>query len=307
MLFKGTEGEFVEFSGDVQACQENARLTCQCMQALFDRPISLKEGNRSDQSAHIKSLVCDSGVRVEDTTRDKGRLVKYQELACRTLTMNELPPEGGAPRADGKRTGNTVHSTGPGSLRVFQAGAVDPLAAPPPPDRPPAKPAQEEMKLTFISFQNVMQANSKANTANFWGNVRVLSLPSDNPHLKIDLDEIVGTHQLPKGAMYLRCDRLDVLDQPYNGRSNQQMVAHDHVSVWSEEFQATCDDLYYNQAKDQVILDGQRTEAKLFKITTQGAEPQVLRGKKIIYNRTTGDAKVEGGDSIRGNQFPGRR
>jgi hypothetical protein len=30
-------------------------------------------------------------------------------------------------------------------------------------------------------------------------------------------------------------------------------------------------------------------------------------GKKIIYNRTTGDAKVEGGDSIRGNQLPGRR
>jgi lipopolysaccharide export system protein LptA len=163
------------------------------------------------------------------------------------------------------------------------------------------------MKLTFISFQDTMQANSKTNIANFWGNVRVLSLPADNPHLAIDLDDMVGKQQLPKGAMYLRCDRLKVSDRPFNGRPNQEMEAHDRVNVWAEEFSARCDDLYYNQAKDQVILDGPRTGATLFKVTAPGAEPQVLKGRKIIYNRTTGDAKVEGGDSIRGNQLPGRR
>ena len=41
--------------------------------------------------------------------------------------------------------------------------------------------------------------------------------------------------------------------------------------------------------------------------TVQGGKPQVLTGKKIIYNRITGDAKVEGGDSISGDQVPGRR
>jgi lipopolysaccharide export system protein LptA len=307
MLFKGTEGEFVEFRGVVQAEQENAHLTCECMQVFFDRPISLKEGNRPDQPARVSRLVADQAVQVEDTTRDKGRLVKYQYIACRNLTMIELPPEDGAPRADGKRAGNTVHCTGPGHVRVFQAGAVDPLAPPPPPGQAPAKPAQEEMKLTYISFKDAMRANSTANTANFWGDVRVLSLPSDNPHLEIDLDEVVGKQVLPKGAMYLRCDRLKVLDQPDDGRSNQQMEAHDRVYVLAEEFSARCDDLYYNQAKDQVILDGPRTGATLFKVTAPGAEPQVLKGKKIIYNRRTGEAKVEGGDSIRGNQFPGRR
>jgi lipopolysaccharide export system protein LptA len=306
MLFKGTGEQFVEFRGGIQAVQENARLACECMQVFFDRPISLKEGNRPDQPARVSRLFCDGGVRVEDTTRDKDRVVKYQYLTARELRMIQ-EPDGAAPRPDGKPAGNDVRAAGPGTARVFQAGAVDPLAPPPPAGRPPAKPAQEEMKLTFISFQDTMKANNRTNTAKFWGNVRVLSLPADNPHLEIDLDVIVGKQQLPKGAMYLRCERLEVLDQPYNGRSNQQMEAHDRVSVWSEEFRATCDDLYYNQAKDQVILDGHRTQARLEKVAVQGAKPQVLTGKKIIYNRTTGDAKVEGGDSISGDQLPGRR
>jgi lipopolysaccharide export system protein LptA len=319
MLFKGTGEQFAEFRGDVQAVQENARLTCECMQVFFDRPISLKEGNRSDQPARVSRLNCDRGVRVEDTTREKDRVVKYQLLVCQELRMLALEPEPGA-RPDGKGPGNEVRAAGPGSARVFQAGATDPLA-PPPPNGPAAKPPPraggpagtpgkpaEEMKLTFISFQSTMNANSKANSAKFWGNVRVLSLPSDNPHQEIDLDDILGKQQLPKGAMYLRCERLEVLDQPYNGRSNQQMTARDRVEVWAEEFSARCDDLYYNQAKDQVILDGRRSgEATLFKVTTPGAKPQLLKGKKIIYNRTTGDAQVEGGDSISGDQLPGRR
>jgi lipopolysaccharide export system protein LptA len=307
MLFKGTEGEFAEFHGDVQAEQENARLTCQCLQVFFDRPISLKEGNRPDQPARVKSLVCDRGVRVEDTTRQKDRVVKYQLIVCQRLDMIALGPEAGAPRPDGKGAGNKVRCTGPGSARVFQAGAVDPLAPPPPPGQPPAKPAQEEMKLTFVSFKGAMQANSKTNTANFYDDVRVLSLPTDNPHQEIDLDDIVGKQQLPKGAMYLRCNQLRVFDQPYNGRSNQQMDAHERVYVWAEEFSARCDDLYYNQAKDQVILDGRRTGVKLFKVAAPGGKPQVLTGKKIVYNRTTGDANVVEGDSISGDQLPGRR
>jgi lipopolysaccharide export system protein LptA len=306
MLFKGTEGEFVQFCGDVNAYQENARLTCQSMQVFFDRPVSLKEGYRSDQPARVKRLSCDRGVRVEDTTRQKDRVVKYQLIVCQELHMDALEPEG-PPRPDGKGPGNKVHCTGPGSARVFQAGAVDPLAPPPAPGRPPAKPPQEEMKLTHINFKDRMQANSKTNTAKFWGDVRVLSLPSDNPEMEIDLDRIVGTQQPPKGAMYLRCDWLEVFDQPANGRPNQQLMAHERVYVLAEEFSARCDHLYYDQAKDQVILDGERNGATLWKITTPGAKPQELKGKKIIYNRTTGDAQVAGGDSISGDQLPGRR
>ena len=56
-----------------------------------------------------------------------------------------------------------------------------------------------------------------------------------------------------------------------------------------------------------MILNGQRSGAKLYKITAPGAKPQVLTGKKIVYNRTTGDANVVEGDSISGDQLPGRR
>jgi lipopolysaccharide export system protein LptA len=151
-----------------------------------------------------------------------------------------------------------------------------------------------------VSFGKRMDANSKTNTAHFWENVRVLNMPGDDPNQEIDLDTILAT-ELPEGAMYLRCERLKVLDQPVNGRSNQQMEAYGRVYVQAKEFYARADAVFYNQAKDQIIFDGKESGvATLCKVRRKGEEPQVIRGKKIIYHRTTGEAKVDSGDSIRG-------
>ncbi len=102
MLF---QGQNAEFSGNIQAEQENARLACQHLQVFFDRPISLKEGVRGDQPAKVRSLVGDKEVRVEDKAFEQikvrigdkifaqTRLQKYQLLEGSSITMNQVERE----------------------------------------------------------------------------------------------------------------------------------------------------------------------------------------------------------------------
>jgi hypothetical protein len=307
-------GEYAEFRGGIQAEQQNARLASQRLQVFFDRPISLKEGQKEDEPARVRHLVCDQDVRVEDSTFEGEQLMKYQRITATVLDMVALDQEEDgrpvAPTTAGKKgsEGNLVRASGPGTVRIVQRGGQDPLAPTPTPAAKPnekpasgPKPATEEgLKLTYVVFTKRMDANSRSNTANFWENVRVLSMPCDNPNQEIDLETVLAA-TLPEGAMYLRCDRLKVLDERDNGRSNQQMEAHGRVYVQGKDFYARSDAVYYNQAKDQIIFDGTESGmATLYKIKHVGGEAQVIRGQKILYNRVTGESKVDKAESFRG-------
>jgi hypothetical protein len=303
MLFNGS---FAEFRGSIQAEQENARLACQRLQVFFDRPISLKEGNRANQPAKVRRLVGDQEVRVEDSANDpEGRLAKYQLLEGTVIAMNTVPADDdGGGRAEKPRDTSEVLLSGPGSVRILQRGAVDLAAAPSrEPTRPgpqAAAPPAEEMKMTYVSFLRRMDANSRTSTANFWEYVRVLNFPCEDPHQEIDLDALLAT-ELPARALYLRCDRLKVLDQKEQGRSNQQMEARGRVRVQAREFWAEAEEVYFNEAKDQVIFKGTpNAPATLSKVAVRGQQPQTLEGRTIIYTRSTGKAEVIGGNSLNG-------
>jgi hypothetical protein len=334
-------GKCAEFHGGIQAEQENARLACQRLQVYFDRHISLKQGNKGDQAAKVREMVCDRSVRIEDRLYEGDKLLEFKRLVAPWVQMNALEPDDLTPRQPPtpvagtparSNDGNEVHASGPGFLTIVKRGGPDPLAPPEaapapkapgrPAPRPPAGPAparaarpggapapaaargaapppNDELKLTYVSFQKRMDANSRSNTALFWENVRVLNMPCENPNQPIDLDAMLA--DLPEGAMYLRAERLKVLDQPENGRSNQQMEAHGRVYVQGKDFYARADSVYYNQAKDQVILDGKDSgEATLYKQPRPGMKPEEFRGSKIIYSRTSGRADV-----IKGSEFNG--
>lgn len=309
MLFNG---DWAEFHGNIQAIQEKARLACQRLQVYFDRPVSLKQGNKTDQPAKVRNLVCDRDVRVEDSTMQGDRLVKYQRLEGPAIQMMALEPEDGAPRTPGRGrpgAGNVVYASGPGTIRTWEPGnGDDPLggAVPATPTRPGAAttaakpPSAREMKMTYVSFQKRMDANSKTNTAYFWENVRVLHLPCPRPDAEINLDLILAT-DLPDKALYLRCDRLKVLDHPTDGEPNKQMEAHGKVYTQGREFYARADVVRFNQQKQQVIFEGSETGlATLYKASRPGDKPQVVEGKRIIYNRATGKIDVIGASSVSG-------
>jgi hypothetical protein len=314
MFFRGEEADF---DGNIQAEQENARLASQTLQVLFDRPISLKEGSRGEQPAKVRKLVADKEVRVEDSTYERNQLQKFQKLEGKYIIMETVqrdddgppslssPPRTAADRSvSNKGDANIVILYGPGNVRLMQRGGTDPLAAPgrTTPNAPPRPvPASEqEMKMTYVRFVKQMKANTETNTASFWESVQVLSFPCNDPNQEIDLDSMLL--DLPPGAMYMRCNQLKVHNHPpaqKGGASYQEMEAHGQIAIQAREFWANSDHMFFNEAKDQIILTGEGDRpAVLAKIVAKGARPEVLRARKIIYYRKTGKTLFDQGESI---------
>jgi hypothetical protein len=154
-----------------------------------------------------------------------------------------------------------------------------------------------------VQFGKRMDADSKQNTARFWENVRVLSLPTENPYEPVNLDTILLT-DLPEGATYLRCDKLKVLNETVDGKGNQQMEAHGRVYVQGKDFYARAHSVYYNQRKDQIILEASPGgQAALYKVPANGV-PSTVTGQKIIYNRATGRVDVQAPNVLEGTGNP---
>jgi lipopolysaccharide export system protein LptA len=299
MLFTGKSAMF---QGDIQAEQDNGRMACESLTVFFDRNISLKEGgNKGEKSAKVEHLVCDRKVLIEEATPEtdkatgKERVAKYQKIRSVWVEMEVVEKE----EPTGKDT-NKLHASGPGAVWLFERGGTDPLAAPEgTKPRPAPKPGdQDVMKLTYVEFGKTMHANNKTGKASFWGGVRVLNMPCEDLRIEVNLDDMVG--QWPKDAMYLTSDRLEVVSQKTpQGKTYQEMTATSRVTVDANEFSARCDTLYFNEAKDQIIFRGNENgKATLVRRLIKGEQGKTISGKEIIYIRSTGEFKVDGGDYI---------
>lgn len=278
------DGKFAEFRGGVQARQDNGRLLCQEMQVELDRAVSFKEGDRGKQPAKVQRLVCDKRVFVEDRTEQAGKLESYRRLMAPVLAMDNEEEVTKAP--------------GPGMVHLLQRGAPDELAGKPEgspsrgAEQTPARrdPSKEILKLTRIGYRDRLYANNRTRTAIFYGDVRVVHLPADNPDLKIDLDKP------PPGLLYMTCEKLTVFT---DAAKAQQMEAQVRVLVQSQEFWGRADVVRYDESKDQIIFIGSEgNPATLCRQRVAGQAPETVSGEKITYWRKTNDAKIEKGDAI---------
>lgn len=278
MFFNGTLKHALFFGG-VQAEQENARLLCQTMQVFLDRVVSLKEGERGTAPAKVEKVVCDKSVRVEDTLREKGQLVRYQRIESHELSFDN---------EDG-----LVNAPGPGVVRILQLGAKGdglPTSA----TTTPAPRGEEEFKLTRVTYFGRMFANNVKRTVIFHDNVQVVHLPSENPDVVIDID------RLPPGALYLRSDQLKVYSRRHeDGKTRQEMEAHGKAVVRSQEFWGNADVIKYDETKDLVVFEGSEGSlATLYRVRGRGVQPEEIKGVKILYSRRSNDFKIEGARKI---------
>ena len=128
MHFSG-DGKIAEFfggsKGGVQAEQQNAHLVGQSMQVNFDRRISLREGNKSEQPARVKNLNVTKNVVIEDYTYDERKnLLKFQQINAPNVRQNSLESDDDKPVARGQpqpNPGNEIRAMGPGVLRILHA------------------------------------------------------------------------------------------------------------------------------------------------------------------------------------------
>src|SRR5439155_4535980 len=168
------DGLHAEFHGNIQAEQENSRLACQAMQVTFDHPVSLKEGQKGGPQPKVKDLICDKCVRVEERTKEKDRLVRYQRIECPGLTLDN--------------DAGITNASGPGDVRILQpGGANDGLTvAPASPRAGPAKPADvDQLKLTRVMYRGKMYSDNKNRVAMFFEDVDVVHVPADNADLAV--------------------------------------------------------------------------------------------------------------------------
>jgi hypothetical protein len=285
-------GQRADFDGGIQADQDNARVSCQTMQVSLDRRVSLKDGEKSGPPAKVEKLLCDKNVNIEDTVRNEdGRLERYQRIVSKELDLDNLMGQ--------------VNAPGPGVVTILQLGAKGdafggpPPVAGPPGGRPKPAPAEEELKVTRVTYLGKMWADNNKRIIKFFSlnndYVEVVNAPSDNPDAKIDPDH------LPPGGMHLRCRRLEVYSKRLpGGKANQQMEAHGQAEVHAQDFWGRADVIKYDEAKQLVVFEGLGNLATLYRVRRKGEEPQEIKARKIRYRRATNDFDIEGGTGING-------
>jgi lipopolysaccharide export system protein LptA len=302
MMFNG---QLARFHGNVEADQDNTSLLCENMQVYMNRPVSLNrrpgEANGPDGTpAAVNRVVCDSGARLQGviiTEREhdaRGRFVKYQRVESNEVILY-------------KDEGRMETGRGRGSVRILQLGPKgDPAGGLPRPPAPagarppaaPAKPVEEEYKLTWIRFDGKMMVNNSKRTVRFFENVDVLHMPmpDGDPGLKFEMDKLIN--KLPLGALHLRSDRLTVYSpKDAEGHPRQQMVAEGRAAVqWQDEFYGTADVIKFDEAKQQMTLEGLNGKLALVQMlrARPGEERKHIHARKIMYNRLTDTWSAEG-------------
>jgi hypothetical protein len=287
MIFR--DGKYADFHGGVQAVQDNATMKCDSLQAVLDRAVSFKEGQKDGQNANVDSLVCHKKVWIVDEKKDEaGKLVHYHRLTAYQLKMDNLEEK--------------VHAYGPGKLYGLAYGSSDPTVLPPGAvkDVSAQGAAKKELMLTRIDFDGWMFSDNKEKARNtkFYDNVEVYHQPADNPDVPVDPD------RPPKNGFYMRCDRLHVYTRPESEGKTQLMRAEGRIFFKAPEVFGRCDVLKYDQKEEQIIFEGASgNPVHLYRLRT-GLPPQEIKGNRILYNRRTGVFQLDGGKMIDARRTP---
>ena len=143
-----------------------------------------------------------------------------------------------------------------------------------------------------------MQANNKTGIADFWDDVVVFQVPTEDRDLKInDLSP-------PPQSMRLSCKHLRVLSQKNaNGVMQQAMHADGKVLISGQDFAGSADTIDYDEGKDQVILRGTPgNKAVLVKQPVKGGQRDVHEADLIMYWPKTGQIVTDGASKFEGSR-----
>ncbi len=297
MLFNGQDADY---TGAVVANQDDSSLRCKTLQVKLDKFIAFKEGQKGGEGAKAEKMVANGSAYVVDVVYDKEGPDGQKEMVQTSRVLGH--------QIDSDNKEGVVRVPGPG--RVIQiklnkgddADAAPRSAAGKP--APPPKKAEEEWKLTHVTFEDLMFSNNKSDprVTRFWGDVRVFHVPVKKEERFEAMDWGLEPDRLPKGSMYIRSGYLEVLTRPgEKGKNNQEMMAKKNVTFKMDDFFGNTDTLYYDEKEDRVTLvaDPGNT-VKLYRRERPGLPAKLVQGRRFIYYRKTGAFL---GDDLRAIQF----
>jgi len=281
------DGRTAQFFGGVQAREIGARsgLLCHELQAMLDRTVSFKEGEKNGQNAKIDRIVCDKNVFADDCKVDeKGQFVQRTMLQGRCVSI------------DSEAGPASTNITGPGLLKLLAKGSTDAgIAAAP---NAPKAESKTEWKLTHIVFRDRMSSHTEgdAKLATFLGDysgVEVFHFPTTVIEQKMDPDNP------PKDGLYMRCEILQVRAEKSGERTIHTMIAQRNVYFRTEQFLGYADVVKYDEANDRVIFEGLNgNPVRLYRPSLDGKHVPEFTGANVIYNRKTGKLNAANVKSI---------
>lgn len=261
---------------------------CHRLDVTFDRPIYFNELKRNEQpkpklatdptkkvetgQAKLKKAVC-TPMPDDEAAKLPGRVMKQVVYLDRTFTKAGKVSR--AQRIDALQLDvqndereQTVDASGPGEVRLLQLGNKDGFGATPPPapvpgqPATPAKPVEQEMKLTLVRFISRMKAKDKGGVyreAVFDDGARVWNLPSE------DLNKSFDQHNPPPRTTVLSCSESLTVSSALqkNGTEDQRMVAKGSGEFQTDDYLGFAATITYDGTA--VTLDGSTKQfAKLY-------------------------------------------
>jgi hypothetical protein len=207
-------------------------------------------------------------------------------------------------------TDNRVNTTGPGTVTVLQYSTESDVGTSPTGAKQakPAGPAKApELMLTRIDFQDrlfsaPLAGSTTTRLSKFYGNVLAVHLPGDNLDAKVDLSK------LPKGAMMIQCDVLEVTSREMPDKTTkQEMCAKGRVYCASgTDMKAQAEVACFDEVSNIITFKGSRNNpAAVWQATGgQGSPWKASKGEVMQYNRKTGAISGDGITSIVGWSAP---
>lgn len=299
-------------AGPVNTATGLSHLWCHQLDLTLDRPVYFNQLRKNDRNKanrepgeprpKIKAAVAvphpdpdpkQPGERYvifrEQSIAPSGEVLKARMLTARQMDFTNKTKE------------QELYATGPGELRLLQAGKASDEKKGATPAQPAEKP---EMKLTVVTFQKTMTAVDQGNglfqQATFKDGGVAVRTPTT------DLMLTVEPHALPPLSEVLRSeDRLIVSSAKAKKEAepDQRLTAEGNAEFRDDRRTGTGDKIVFDGTR--VTLDASLGRmASLYSNKRGVNQQQMMRAKRFIYNSATG--VVELNDTTGGTILPGR-
>lgn len=277
----------ITFRGQVSALTSDGVLNTERLVAVLSAPIRFDGAARQGRS-ELEQLECWEGVRAEFQQRDAGGLTSMQVMELESIIANQRT---GEITGDGPGQFESVHLTKGGNpLGQFTPGAGN------------TSRSGQHLGFLHVDFRRGVQGNLHQRRIEVSGDAKAVYGPVDSWQQKL---EISLRGKPGPETVWITSGRLGVAQNPLsrlnqNGVGAVELFARDNVTIEGRAgkrgtFTAKAQRATYDQLKTMFVLEGDTTRpAELYLQEYEGAPTTSNSARKLIYNQSTGEVKLEG-------------
>ncbi|MBX7074562.1 MAG: hypothetical protein K1X71_15575 [Pirellulales bacterium] len=286
------DGRIAHFTDRVVAKLDQRTLRAGALDVAFSQPVNFANPPRGQGGPEVAELFCSGGLILEGRTVESGRQTSVERMEAKTLRVNRL-------------TG-AIFGDGPGSLETVRIGQWKlPTAPGQSTDLAAVNPGEERLLYLKVEFLTRVTGNLNDRITEFGNRVRTVFGPVtswDGVVRRDDLDRVGADGKpLAQNCGTLDSSRLTVARlQAPDGTTSVALDASgdaklDGVNFYQQSFRAIGNHIKYEQAKDQIILEGDgRADAVLARYEHVWDKPQYSTSRKITFWPSTSRVHVDG-------------